>query len=152
MALKLNKHEFYAGGLMMLIGLGTLFGSLEYKVGTLSRMGPGYFPMLLGIILIIISAAIIASPTHESEKAADDEGKILYRPWVCVVLGMVLFAVLGKYGGLVIATFAVVTVSALGDDANSLKTAALLGAIITIFAVGVFHYGLRMQIPLFTWG
>src|SRR5699024_9523080 len=119
---------------MLLIGLITLINSLNYKIGTLSRMGPGYFPLLLAVMLIIVSVIIMLTPTHETEQGKAKSQKILYRPWFCVVLSVVLFITLGRYGGFVPATFAIVFVSALGDDDNSLVTAMGLGAVITIFA------------------
>jgi len=152
--LKINKNEVYAAGLMMLIGLGTVLGSLNYEVRTLARMGPGYFPLLLGAALMIISALILASPAGTPDDAEVSTTKLApqYRAWTFVVVGVVLFIVLGKYGGLVPATFMLVFVSALGDRSNSLKAAAGLAAVITLMAVGIFHYGLQMQFRLFTWG
>ena len=159
--MKFNKNELYSGGLMMLIGIGTTVGSLEYRTGTLARMGPGYFPLMLGVALTIIAILILASPSKQSaaEEAAaaqaTESGEEIKQPWrapICVVLSVVLFITLGKYGGLVPATFAVVLVSALGDPDNSFVTAAVAALVVTLFAIAVFHYGLRMQFPLFTWG
>ncbi|MFA5522327.1 MAG: tripartite tricarboxylate transporter TctB family protein [Castellaniella sp.] len=152
MRLKINKNEVYAAGLMMLIGLGTVLGSLNYEVRTLARMGPGYFPLLLGSMLILISTLILASPAPEDGEVSTTKLAPQFRAWTFVVVGVVLFIVLGKYGGLVPATFMLVFVSALGDRSNSLKAAAGLSAVITLMAVGIFHYGLQMQFRLFTWG
>ncbi len=159
--MKFNKNELYSGGLMMLIGIGTLVGSLEYRTGTLARMGPGYFPLMLGAALIIIAILILASPSQQSaveESAAaqaEESEDVVKQPWrapVCVVVAVVLFIILGKYGGLVPATFVVVLVSALGDPDNSVVTALVAALAVTLFAIAVFHFGLRMQFPLFTWG
>jgi hypothetical protein len=49
------------------------------------------------------------------------------------------------------ATFASVFISAMGDRNNTFKGAALLGAILTLFCLIVFHYGLSLQLPLFQW-
>ena len=153
MRLKINKRELLSGGLMLLIGIGTVIGSLNYDVRTLARMGPGYFPLLLGAILIIIGALILVTPSTEIEEdLGRNKGKPEYRAWAFVILGVVLFAVLGHYTGLVIATFTLVLVSALGDRTNSLKAALLLALGVTVMAVAIFHYGLQMQFPLFVWG
>ncbi len=152
MRLKINKNEVYAAGLMMLIGLGTVLGSLNYEVRTLARMGPGYFPLLLGSALILISALILASPALEEDEVSTTRLAPQFRAWTFVVVGMVLFIVLGKYGGLVPATFALVFISAMGDRGNSFKAAAGLAAVITVMAVGIFYYGLQMQFRPFTWG
>ena len=65
---------------------------------------------------------------------------------------MLAFVVLGQWGGLVPATFASVFVSAMGERENTVKGAALLSAVLTVFCVIVFHFGLTLQLPLFQWG
>lgn len=153
MRLKINRQELYSAGLMMLIGIGTVVGSLNYDIRTLARMGPGYFPLLLGVMLIVVGALILATPSTDIDEDLErGKGEPQYRAWGFVVLGVVLFITLGHYGGLVPATFALVVVSALGDQSNSLKAALALGVAITLMAVGIFHFGLQMQFPLFAWG
>lgn len=148
----INRKELLSAGLMMLIGVGTVIGSLNYDIRTLARMGPGYFPLLLGIGLMVIAGLILVTPSTEVDDDLDSRGEPQYRAWAFVVAGVVLFAVLGKYGGLVPATFMLVLVSSLGDRTNSITSASALAAGITLMAVGIFHYGLQMQFPLFTWG
>lgn len=153
MRLKINTKELVSAGLMIAIGVATVAGSLNYDIRTLARMGPGYFPLLLGAILIVIGALILITPSTEiDEDLGRNKGKPEYRAWGFVVLGVVLFAVLGHYTGLVPATFALVLVSALGDRSNSLMAASALALGITVMAVAIFHYGLQMQFPLFIWG
>lgn len=147
-----NKRELYSAGLMLFIGIGTTIGSLNYGIGTLARMGPGYFPLILGIVLILIGALIIATPLTEEDAAYEWSGGRQYRSWIIVIAGMLAFMILGKYGGLVPATFALIFMTALGDRSNSIKAAFALAAGVTIAAVGVFHYAMQMQFPLFTWG
>jgi len=153
MKISINRKELLSSGLMLLIGIGTVIVSLDYDVGSLSLMGPGYFPLLLGLLLIMVSMIMIATSSVDIEEDLNRYGgKPQYRAWAYVVLGMVLFILLGQYGGLVPATFALVFVSALGDRSNSVKAAILLGLAVSILAVAIFHYGLRMQFPLFAWG
>lgn len=152
MKIDINRKELLSAGLMMLIGAGTVIGSLHYDVRTLARMGPGYFPLLLGVGLMIIAGLILVTPSTELEDELRSHNKPQYRAWAFVVASVVLFIVLGKFGGLVPATFVLVLVSALGDRSNTLTSAVVLAAGVTLMAVGIFHYGLQMQFPLFTWG
>nr|WP_254045843.1 hypothetical protein [Paenalcaligenes hominis] len=48
MKFKINAKELWSGGLLVLIGMATVLGSLNYQIGSLARMGPGYFPLMLG--------------------------------------------------------------------------------------------------------
>ena len=75
-----------------------------------------------------------------------------WRGWICILGGVIAFVIFGVYGGLVPATFASVFVAALGDRQNNVKQSALLAAALTVFCVIVFHYGLKLQLPLFQWG
>lgn len=150
----INKHnrDYYGGALMLLLGLGALFQGMTYQVGTLSHMGPGFFPTALGAILALIGLIIIVTA-----KSSIPEGEEVYLPpewrgWICIVLSIVAFVVLGIYGGLLPATFAVVFISALGDRQNTVKRAFVLALALTAIGVVVFWWALQMQFPLFRWG
>lgn len=146
-----NKRELLCGLLLMVMGIGTTAESLKYNVGELARMGPGYFPLALGVILTFIGAVIMVSPSAGEETESIVFSREQIRTWILIVLGLVVFIVLGHYAGFVLATFALIFISALGDRANSIRAAAQLGVGVTLAAIVIFHYGLQMQFPLFWW-
>jgi hypothetical protein len=150
----LNEYnkDYYGGALMLLTGLGAVYAGLEYKVGTLTQMGPGFFPVAVGAVLAFMGILIAlgarkAVPEHEDSYQPPE-----WRGWICITASLGAFIVLGKYGGLLPATFGVVFISALGDRENTVKQAALLALGLCVVAVVVFWWALRMQLPLFTWG
>lgn len=147
----INKKELAPALLMLFIGMATVLGSLNYKVGSLGRMGPGYFPLLLGAGLMLVALLIALSPP-ESQDTESAAFVPQYRAWALVVGAIVLFVVVGRYGGLVPATFTLAFVASLADTKNSLKTALVVAVVLTAMAVIVFHYGLQMQFPLLRWG
>lgn len=155
MKLKINTKELWSGGLLIFIGMATVLGSMNYQIGTLARMGPGYFPLLLGCILLFLGLMVLFSP---SMGYSQDDGlpklklKEQLITWALVIGSVIIFAVLGKYGGMVPATFFLTFTATLADRKNSLKTALAVGVVLTLFTVAVFYYGLQMQLPLFTWG
>jgi hypothetical protein len=146
-------RDYYAGGLMVLIGLFTVVVGRHYQLGTLTRMGPGYFPVALGVVLIGIGAMIALTARMGGGAEAGEEVVRWPDPRgaVCILLGVVAFIVLGEHGGLVPATFASVFISALGDRSGTLKSSLILAAGVTLVGVLVFSYGLQVQFPLFTW-
>ena len=156
MKFKINAKELWSGGLLVLIGMATVMGSLNYQIGSLARMGPGYFPLMLGGILMVLGLLVLISP--ELDRAGADDGldklslKAQLTTWGLVIGSVALFAILGKYGGLVPATFFLTFVAAFADHKNTFKVALAVGVALTAFTVAVFHYGLQMQLPLFTWG
>jgi hypothetical protein len=147
--------------LLVVLGLAVLGLGFGYKMGNLNRMGAGFIPVVLGVLMVFIGLAIglTSTPTSRAATAALSAGlpKVKHsgpewRGWICILGGVIAFVVLGNYGGLVPATFASVFVAALGDRQNTVKQAALLAAALTVFCVIIFHYGLQLQLPLFQWG
>lgn len=151
MHFKINKRELMSAGLLLAIGLASSIGGSRYTVGTLDRMGPGFFPTALGVLLIFLSLLMVITPVAVEDENAAERPAPQYRAWACVTAGVAAFIVLGLYGGLVPGTFALVLISALGDKGNSVKSAVALAAGVTVLAVLLFRMLLQLQIPLFTW-
>lgn len=147
-----NK-DYYGGILMFLLGAGAVYQGFSYQVGTLTRMGPGYFPVAVGVVLaamgILIALGGVRAKPAEAESAAHPPE---WRGWSCIILSAVAFIVLGHWGGLAPATFAVTFIAALGDRQNSLRSAFLLALAMVAVAVIVFSWALQMQFPLLRWG
>jgi hypothetical protein len=145
-----SKRDFYAGLLMILLGGGAALDGQHYNIGTLRQMGPGFVPVALGVVLLLIGITIAGGAfTGEGDKGeADIPSKPDWRGWCCIILGPLLFMILGKYAGLVPATFSCVFVSALGDRKSTLKGAFLLAAGITAMGVLLFSYLLQVPFPL----
>ena len=152
-ALKSKRSRDYTGGMLMAaIGLAAAVQGSSYQLGTLERMGPGFFPTALGVILTAVGVAIAVSARFTRY---DGDLEVLppeWRGWVCIIGALVAFVVLGKYGGLLPATFAIVFISALGDRQNTIMGAAVLGLACVVVAIVVFWWALQMQFPLFQWG
>jgi hypothetical protein len=124
------------------------------------QMGSGFFPVVLGVLLALVGAALLAStrgaraggPVEAPAETAHLAGPVVqWRGWLCIVAGALAFAALGEHGGLVPASFVSVFVAALGDRGNTWRSAAALAALMTALGVVVFHYGLHMLLPLFAW-
>jgi hypothetical protein len=150
----LNQYnrDYYGGALMFLLGAGAVYKGMSYKVGTLSRMGPGYFPVAVGVVLALMGILIaLGARSNVPAKQEEYQGPE-WRGWICIVLSIIAFLVLGRYGGLLPATFAVVFISALGDRENNRKQALLLSLAMAGVAALVFWWALSMQFPLFRWG
>ena len=147
------KKDFLAGGLLILAGAVAVLVGRTYNIGTLTHMGPGFMPVWLGAILIVLGIFIAGSAVAAE---VDVSGIFQHDPqwlsWLCIIAGPVLFIVLGIYGGLVPATFACVFVSALADRTATLKSSFALAAAATLAGAILFGYLLQVQFPLFQWG
>ena len=149
-----RKRDFYAGGLMVLLGLGVALKGTTYRAGTLMHMGPGFLPTVLGIILVLIGIAIAAvalSPADNEENQSILPEQPQWWAWLCILLSPVLFIFFGRYFGMAPGTFACVFIAALGDKNATLRSSIVLSAIVTVFGVGLFSYFLQVPMPIFTW-
>lgn len=144
--------------LLVALGGGVAAAGHAYGVGTLTRMGAGYFPLVLGVLTIgvglLLGAGTLArapavlprDPHLQRRHGADPRGAGM------VLVSIAAFIVLGRYGGMVPATFACVLLAALGDRANRLRDALLLAAGATLMGYLVFGLGLQLQFNAFQWG
>ena len=150
----IRKRDFYAGGLMLIIGCGVALKGLSYRSGTLMHMGPGFLPTALGAILALLGVAIAIAGTS-AESAESDERILPEHPqwwgWLCILAGPVLFIVCGRYFGMIPGTFACVFIAALGDRTATLKSSFVLAVVVTIFGVALFSYFLQIPMPILTW-
>jgi hypothetical protein len=150
----LRKRDFYAGGLMTLLGAAVALDSTTYDVGSLTHMGPGMFPLMLGVVLTFIGVLIfgtaLVTPLGEDEHVLPRQKEWL--GWFCILAGPALFILVGEFLGMAPATFACVFVSALGDRTSTVKSSALLAFGVTFFGCLLFSYVLKIPFPLFRWG
>jgi putative Ca2+/H+ antiporter (TMEM165/GDT1 family) len=149
-----RKRDFYAGGLMVLLGLGIALKGTTYRAGTLMHMGPGFLPTVLGIILVLIGIAIAAvalSPADSEEDQSILPEHPQWWAWLCILLSPVFFIFFGRYFGMAPGTFMCVFIAALGDKGATLRSTIVLSAIVTVFGVSLFSYFLQVPMPIFTW-
>jgi len=155
-----TRKDYYAATTLLLLGAGVIYKGASYGVGTLTQMGAGYIPVVLGVLLIILGASLGLTARLSTQAMASDlqvpgaHGplRVEWRGWLCIIGGVCAFVLLGVYGGLVPAAFAAVFIAALGDRKNTAKDAALLAAAMTVAGALIFRIGLNMQLPLFSWG
>lgn len=145
----LNKDR-YGSALLGLLGLAVVVQGRHYRIGSLTQMGAGFMPVVLGSLLMLVALAIgLTSPAKAGDHALP---KAEWRGWACILGGTLAFVVFGTYGGLVPATFLSVFIAALGDRNNTVKGAALLAAAMVVAGVVIFSVLLRLQLQLFAWG
>jgi hypothetical protein len=151
----LYKRDFYAGGLMVLFGLFAASNGPRYTLGTLMHMGPGFMPTTLGVILVLlgITIAVNAATAKEDE---EDQSILPEHPewlaWGCILASPLAFILFGKFGGMIPGTFMCVFVAGLGDRDMTWRGAVVVAAGITFLGVMLFHYLLKIPMPVLKWG
>ncbi len=138
--------DFWAGVLYTAIGAGAIVLARDYGMGTGARMGPAYFPTVLGGILVAIGLASVA---RSLVRDGEPIGAIAWKPLLFVTAGTVAFGILLRPAGLVAATLALILVSAAGSAKFRVdaKAIALMLALVAFCAL-VFVKGLGLPVPL----
>jgi Tripartite tricarboxylate transporter TctB family len=147
---RLNKDRV-SGALLVLLAVAIVARGVGYHMGSLTQMGAGFIPVVLGTLLGLVGLAVFAT-AEPGDFGTAESRPTEWRGWLCILGSVVAFVVVGHYGGLVPATLVTVFIAAMGDRENSLRTALLLAAGVTIAGVLIFSVGLKMNFPLFTWG
>ncbi|ABE33476.1 tripartite tricarboxylate transporter TctB family protein [Paraburkholderia xenovorans LB400] len=146
-------RDYYGGALMLLVGLAAAFQGSRYGIGSMTHMKAGFYPVVLGVILAILGVIIAGSATRVPSGDTEDEAQPSeWRGWICIVSSILAFLLLGKFGGLLPASFAIVFISALGDRDNSVRAALIVATAISAVSVVLFWWALQLQFPLFSWG
>jgi hypothetical protein len=150
-----DAEDLVSGLIFVGLGLGAVVIALGYPMGTAARMGPGYFPTVLGGLLAVIGLAIVVKSlgvSQPEERAGERQPGLgdallrLLRPLVFVAGALVAFAFLLPRYGLVLAVIALVMISAFADHRPRLLRAIPLAAVMAALVVLVFVRGLGLPI------
>jgi hypothetical protein len=143
----LGNKDVWAGLLLIAVGAGAIVVARDYPFGTALRMGPGYFPVMLGALLILFGVAILAAGLRRGERIS---GSWSLRALVVLPLSLVLFGLLMQHAGFVPAMLVLIFgAAAAGSDFRFMEI--LLFALgLTALAVAVFVWGLGLPYPLLT--
>lgn len=140
-----DPRDLWAGAIVVVLGALTSIHALSYPIGTASHMGPGYFPLVLGILLMIFGSAIIVSSNEPPTK----QEKICARTIVMVTVSMVAFAALLAWSGLIPAVIAAVLLSGTASQDHDWWLSIKIAAALSLLSAVIFKYILGMQVHLF---
>jgi len=116
-----------------------------YQMGTSVRMGPAYFPVVLGALLVVLGLVVLANSFVEDGPPIP---VFHFRPLIFIAISSLAFAYLLKPLGLVLASVALVFISAYGGHEFKFKEVAVMSVLLVIFAVLVFVKGLTLPFPI----
>ena len=149
MALKIRSMKDFSAGLMF-IAIGGLFamGATQYPMGTAVRMGPAYFPSILGWGTVALGFMVFV----ESFLADDEKPTpVKWRPLLLVIASVMAFAAIVNTGGLITATVVLIITAALGGHEFKLKEAIISAVLMSITVWAIFDKALGLPFKLFPW-
>ena len=151
-----SQKDFFSGLMFTIVGAAFAYGATSYNVGTGARMGPGYFPLLLGVILALLGATILFKSLVVETPDGEPVGAWAWKPLVFIIAGHLLFGILlgglPSLGlpamGLIAAIFGTTIVVSLAGDEFNFKETVVLSAILSVMSYAAFILLLKLQFPV----
>jgi hypothetical protein len=148
-----SEKDFYSGLMFMAIGIAFAWGATTYTIGEGARMGPGYFPLVLGLLLTALGAFVLFKALVVETEDGDRIGPWAWRPLACIIGANLLFGVLlgglPSIGvpamGMILAIYGLTIVSAMGGDEFRFKEVLVLGTVLSIGSYLAFIVLLKLQ-------
>ena len=151
-----SQKDFFSGLMFTLVGAAFAWGATNYNVGTGARMGPGYFPLLLGVFLAVLGGFITFYSLIEHTEDGDPVGAFAWKPVVFILGANIVFGILlaglPRFGippmGLIAAIYALVIIAGKAGDTYSLKESLILSTILSVGSYLAFIMLLKLQMPV----
>ena len=151
-----SQKDFFAGLMFMGVGAAFAWGATTYAVGTGARMGPGYFPLMLGILLAVLGTAITFNALVVERVGGDKIGKWAFKPLFFIIAANLLFGVclgglpsigipaIGMMFGIYVLTF----VSSFAEKGMKVKATFILATVLALISYVAFVKVLKLQFPV----
>ena len=148
-----SQKDFFAGLMFMGVGVAFAWGATSYSVGTGARMGPGYFPLLLGVLLAVLGSAITFNALVVERVGGDKIGKWAYRPLFYIIAANLIFGVclgglpsikipaMGMMFGIYVLTF----VASMAEKGMNVKKTFMLATVLAAISYVAFVKVLKLQ-------
>ncbi len=140
------SKDFLSGLLFAAFGIWGVVLSLGWRMGTGSRMGPGYFPQMLSWGIIALGVILIVRSLMAGYKDRVEAGRV--RPVLLILIAIVLFGILAERAGMVLSLLIMIGLGGAACMDSRWKEVVISAIVLTAFAVGVFKYGLELPIPV----
>jgi Tripartite tricarboxylate transporter TctB family len=144
-----GTKDFYAGLIFIAIGGVAFVWAHQYDIGSATRMGPGFFPALLGLVLVGLGIASVAK--GYLSQTPDPVPKYKLEPFFLILVSIISFAFLIDRAGLVVAIFVSVFIACFRRALTNPLEVFLSFAVLALFSGLVFIHLFGMVIPLFWW-
>lgn len=144
-----SERDFWSGVMFIAMGIGFAVGAGNYSLGTSARPGPGYFPLILSVIMAILGAIVLFKSLTIETEGGDPVGAFAWRPLLIVVASIVMFGLLLPRVGLFITVPLLILAVSFATTEFSWFGTLVNAVALTIFAWLVFVVGLKLTIPLY---
>ena len=151
-----SQKDFFAGLMFLGVGVAFAWGATNYSLGSGARMGPGYFPLMLGVLMAVLGAAITFTELVVETVGGDKVGQWAWKPLFFIIAANVVFGVLlaGVPAlkipafGLIVAIYAVTFIASMAETGWKVKNTFILATALAIGSYIAFVMALKLQFPV----
>ena len=151
-----SQKDFFSGLMFMGIGVAFAWGATTYNIGEGARMGPGYFPLWLGILMTILGAAITFKALVVETLGSDKIGKWAWKPLIFIILANLVFGALlaglpsinFPAMGMIVAIYALTFISSMAESGWKVKATFILATVLAVGSYIAFVLVLQLQIAV----
>ena len=151
-----SQKDFFSGLMFMTVGVAFAWGASDYTIGNGARMGPGYFPLVLGVLLALLGAMITFNALVVETVDGEKIGSIAWKPLVFIIAANLVFgACLGGLPsiglppmGLIVGIFALTFIASNAGEEFKFKEVTILAIILAVMSYAAFILLLKLQFPV----
>jgi hypothetical protein len=145
-----HAKDFYAGLLFVAFGAAAMMFASGYRIGSAARMGPGYFPFVLGGVQVLLGLVLLGRSLSRTPRGTEGIS-IGVRPVILVLSSIVLFGLFLRPLGLLLCTILLVMGSSMASREFRAREALLNALALTGVVLVIFVWFLNYQIPVWPW-
>lgn len=151
-----SQKDFFSGLLFLGIGVAFTWGATTYKIGVADRMGPGYFPLLLGVLMTILGILITVKSLAMETESGDKIGGWAWKPLVYILTANLAFGVLLgglpsiklPAAGIIAGIYALTIIASLASRHFNFRQVFILATVLAVGSYLAFIVLLKLQIPV----
>lgn len=151
-----SQKDFFSGLMFMVVGAAFAWGASGYTIGNGARMGPGYFPLVLGVLLALLGAVITFKALVVETEDGDKIGSFAWKPLFFIIAANLVFgAALGGLPsiglppmGLIVGIFALTFIASNAGEEFNFKEVTILAIILAVMSYAAFILLLKLQFPV----
>ncbi len=143
-----SERDFWSGLMFVVVGIVFAVGATNYPMGGSARPGPGYFPLILSVIMAVLGGIVLFKSLTIETEGGDKIGQIAWRPLIVIVAAIAVFGALLPRLGLVITVPILIIMSSFAGDEFKWTGVLISSVVLTVFSWLVFVLGLGLTIPM----
>ena len=143
-----SQRDFWSGLMFVVVGVVFAVGATNYSMGSSARPGPGYFPLILSVLMAILGGFVLFKSLTIETEGGDPIGAIAWRPLLVIVASIAVFGLALPRLGLAITVPILIVMTSLAGDEFKWKGVLATAVVLTVGSWAIFVLGLKLVIPM----